>query len=283
MPEIERRARPARTLELMRIVASDEDGGVVTEDVRLADPSGEDLEAWLVRPAQAEPDSLAGLVLWHWLDTEAPDGNRSEFLDEARGLAARGALALLPQGRFPWLRPPTGSAADSAEVEAEVARFGRLVDVLAGRADVDAGRIGAVGHDFGGMLAAIAAARDSRIASLALIAPTPRWGDWFLPFWPISEDRIDYLRAMRHLDPVEQLARVAPRPVLLQFGRRDFYIPLMAGFELRRAAASDETVELKAYDAEHDLRIDEASADRAAFLDRTLGIAAASEEPRRSG
>jgi hypothetical protein len=69
------------------------------------------------------------------------------------------------------------------------------------------------------------------------------------------------------------MARIPPRPVLLQFGRRDFYVPLMAGFELRRAAGGAESVELKAYDAEHDLHVDEALADRLAFHERTLGLA----------
>jgi dienelactone hydrolase len=244
--------------------------GIVTDDIVVTFDDGSDhVEAWLVRPATG--GSHAGLVMWHWLDSEAPDGNRSEFLEEARALARRGVVCILPQGRFPWTQAPTGSVADRQEVEGEVARLGRLVDLLAAREDVEPTRLGAVGHDFGGMLASIAAARDPRIRALALIAPTPRWGDWLLPFWPIEEDRIDYLRAMRDLDPVEQMASLAPRPVLLQFGRRDFYVPLMAGFELRRAAGG-EAVELKAYDAEHDLHTDEARADRLAFLERILGI-----------
>jgi hypothetical protein len=214
------------------------------------------VEAWLVRPNLESPGGARpAIVMWHWLDTEAPDGNRTEFLDEARQLAGRGAVCLLPQGRFPWSIHPSGSAADAAEVRAEVDRL-------------------RAGLDFGAMYGVLAAAEDPRVAALALIAPTPRWGDWFLPFWAIDEDRIDYLRAMRPLDPVEVIGRVAPRPILLQMGRRDFYIPLMAGLELRRAGG-DASVELKAYDAEHDLRVDDARADRLAFLERTLRLARA--------
>ena len=245
--------------------------GVIVEDVVFAGTDGE-VEAWLVRPATPLPAGFAGLVQWHWLDTEAPDGNRSEFLDDARALAGRGVVSILPQGRFPWKVDPSGAVADTREVEAEVGRLREALDVLAARPDVDGARLAVVGHDFGGMLASIAAARDPRIRALALIAPTPRWGDWFLPFWPIAEDRIAYLGEMRALDPVEQMARIPPRPVLLQLGRRDFYVPLMAGLELRRAAGDDDSVELKAYDAEHDLRTDEARADRMAFLERTLGL-----------
>ena len=247
-------------------------------DVTFQDAAGRPVEGWLVTPPPrgvVADGSRPGVVLWHWLDKEAPDGNRDEFVDEARTLAAAGVVSLLPQGRFPWSIAPTGSTSDSAEVRAEVARLRAGLDLLADRPDVDPARLGVVGHDFGAMYAILAAAEDQRIAALALLAPTPRWGDWFLPFWPIGEDRSAYLAAMRGLDPVEVIGRIAPRPILLQLARRDFYIPLMAGFELRRAAGGD-TVQLESYDAEHDLHHhDEARADRLAFLARTLSLPSA--------
>lgn len=244
------------------------------EDIRYAD----DVAAWLVTPPMGAGDRRhAGIVLWHWLSTEEPIGTRDEFLDEARALAARGAVCLLPAGRFPWQIAPSGADHDRAEIEAEVARLSRGLDLLAVRPDVDPGRLAIVGHDFGAMLATIAAAREERVRALALIAPTPRWADWFLPFWDIAEDRIAYLAALRPLDPVEQMARIGTRPTLLQMARRDFYVPLMAGHELRAAAGdaarTGGSLELKAYDAEHDLMIDEARHDRARFLGRSLDLA----------
>ncbi len=249
------------------------DAGAVVEDLRWPDPAGGDaVTGWLVRPAAPGRAPGPGILFWHWLDSEAPDGNRDEFLPEARSLAARGVVSLLPQGRFPWSIDPSGSAADAAEVGREVARLRRGLDRLTDRADVDASRLAIVGHDFGAMLGILAAAEDPRVTALALIAPTPRWADWFLPFWPIEEDRIAYLSAMRPLDPVEVIGRVAPRPMLLQFGRRDFFIPLMAGLELRRAAGGEEAAILEAYDAEHDLHHPAALADRTAFLERVLQL-----------
>ena len=240
----------------------------------------EDVEAYLVRPPGTAAAATAttpgggrpGLVMWHWLDTEAPDGNRTEFLAEARSLASRGAVSLLPQGRFPWRIDPSGSAADVREVEAEIARFRAGVDLLVETAGVDPDRIAVVGHDFGAMLGILATAADPRIRGLVAMAPTPRWADWFLPFWAIAEDRIDYLAAMRRLDPVEQVAGISPRPILLQFADRDFYVPPMAGFELRRAAGAGAAVELKRYDAQHDVGHPEALADRATFLGRVLDL-----------
>jgi dienelactone hydrolase len=244
-------------------------GGIAVEDITYADG----VAAWLVRPAErASADSNAGILLWHWLSTEEPIGTRDEFLDEARDLADRGAVCLLPAGRFPWTIPPSGAEHDAAEIETEVGRLSRGLDLLAGRDDVDADRLAVVGHDFGAMLATIAAAREERVRAVALVAPTPRWGDWFLPFWSIDEDRIDYLRALRPLDPVEQMAGITPRPVLLQMARRDFYVPVMAGHELRAAAGDEAQLDLQAYNAEHDLGLAEARADRLAFLVRAVGL-----------
>ncbi|MEW5991346.1 MAG: alpha/beta fold hydrolase [Chloroflexota bacterium] len=238
------------------------------------DATGE-VEAYLVRPDAAPPGSCAGILFWHWLETRAPDGNRTQFLDEAGELASRGVVSLLPQGRFPWTIDPSGSAADAGEIRREVARLRAGLDLLAARPEVDPSRLAVVGHDFGGMLAILAAAEDPRVRSLVVIAATPRWSDWLLPFWEIAEDRIDYLRATRDLDPIERIGAVAPRPILLQFGERDWFIPGMAGWALRRACGADPDdphVELKTYDAGHDMRHPDARADRLAFLERVLEL-----------
>jgi dienelactone hydrolase len=150
------------------------------------------------------------------------------------------------------------------------------LDVLHDRPDVDPARLGIVGHDFGGMLALVAAAEDDRVKAVVAIAATPRWGDWFLTFWPISDDRIDYLRALRPLDPVERIGKVARAPILLQFAERDYYIALMSARELQRAAP--EGAELRTYDAGHDMRLPAIRSDRRAFLTRTLGIGEAEPE-----
>jgi dienelactone hydrolase len=249
---------------------SEHDGTV--EDLTFGS-GGDPVEAYLVRPGGAQtPGRHPGVVFWHWLDTEAPDGNRTEFLSEAQSLARRGVVSLLPQGRFPWRIDPSGSTADTREVEAEVARFRAGIDLLIGDAGVDPDHVAVVGHDFGGMLAILAAASDQRIRGVVAMAPTPRWADWFLPFWAIAEDRIEYLAAMRGLDPVERIAAVSPRPILLQLADRDFYVAPMAGFELRRALGEGAAVELKRYDAGHDLRHPQAEVDRTSFLERLLDL-----------
>lgn len=257
------------------IRATETRDGALIEDLLFEGPDGLDIEAYLVRSgasAGCGPASqgAAGILMWHWLDTEAADGNRTQFRAEATALARAGAICLLPQGRFPWTEPPTGSTADRVAIETEVARLHAGLDLLAARPDVDPLRLAVVGHDFGGMLAAVAAADEDRLRALVIIAATPRWGDWFLPFWDIGEDRIEYLRAMRSLDPIEVIARARPAEVLFQFGRSDFYIAAMSGLEFRRSAP--EGSELVAYDTGHDMRLPEIVADRRAFLARALGL-----------
>jgi dienelactone hydrolase len=256
----------------LRIRSTEPRGAALVDDLVFHGPDGLEVEAYLVRPAGATADaSLAGILMWHWLDSEAPDGNRTQYLDEAIGLATAGAVCLLPQGRFPWSQPPTGSEADTAAVLAEVARLRAGLDLLVDRPDVDSDRLAVVGHDFGGMLATVAAADEDRIKALVIVAATPRWGDWFLPFWDIPDDRIDYLRAMRSIDPIEVIGRSVPAEVLFQFGRGDFYIAAMSGLEFRAAAPAG--TELLPYDTGHDMRLPEIVADRRAFLARTVGLA----------
>lgn len=239
--------------------AVDERDGARVHDLRVAD----DAEAFLVEPTQGGRGPA--ILFLHWFDTQASDGNRSQFVEEAVGLAREhGVVSLLPQGRFPWAGAPTDAVADVARIRAEVARHRAAVDLLAARPDVDTKRIGLVGHDFGAMHGTLLAAEDARIAAAVLVAATPRWGDWFMPFWPIAGDRHDYLRDLAPLDPITRVGEIAPRPVCFQFARNDFFISAMTGVEFGGAAGDPKVVH--AYDADHGLRDSQAARDRAEFL-----------------
>src|SRR5690606_20920585 len=77
-------------------------------------------DAYLVEPIDGGRG--AAILFLHWFDPEAPDGNRTQFLDEAVGLAREhGVVSILPQGRFPWAEAPTDAEADAARIRAEVA------------------------------------------------------------------------------------------------------------------------------------------------------------------
>jgi dienelactone hydrolase len=255
------------------IRGTDRRGGAVIDDISYPGPDDEPVVAYLVHPTTIDaPGAGAALLAWHWYDPKAPDGNRTQFVDEAVDLAGLGVVSLLPQGRFPWAADPSGAAADTAAIEAEVGRMRHGLDLLAGDSAVDAGRLALVGHDFGAMLAAVAAASEVRLRALVLIAATPRWADWFLPFWDIADDRIDYLRALRRLDPIGCIGEASPAAVLFQFARNDFYIAPMTTLEFRSAAPDG--AEVLTYDgADHDMRLPGIRADRRAFLARHLDLA----------
>jgi pimeloyl-ACP methyl ester carboxylesterase len=245
-----------------------ESDGARIHDIRVADA-----EAYLVEPMGGGRGPA--LLFLHWFDTEAPDGDRTQFLDEAIELARdEGFVSILPQGQFPWAGGPTDAISDLARIRAEVARHRAALDHLVARDDVDA-RVGLVGHDFGAMHGIVLAADDPRITAAVVIATTPRWGDWFLPFWRIEGDRFDYLRSLAEVDPISRIGDIAPRPLLLQFARNDFFIAAMAGMELHRAAG--EPKEMRAYDADHGVRDPQARADRRDFLVRALSATGPAE------
>ena len=247
-------------------------GEALLEDGTYRGPDGEGVEAFLVRPSRVEEGTAGpGIVAWHWFDPKAPDGDRTQFIDEAVELATRGMVVLLPQGRFPWAADPSGALTDVASIDAEVGRLRAGVDLLATLDGVDARRLGVVGHDFGGMLAVLETADDDRPRALVVIAATPRWGDWFLPFWDIPDDPIEYLRALRPIDPIERIGDVAA-DVLFQFAGDDFFIAAMSALEFRSAAR--EGTEHRTYPGmDHAMRSDEARRDRIDFLARCLELA----------
>ncbi len=239
--------------------------GARVEDVRLAGG----IEAFVVEPLDGGRGP--GVLFLHWFDTEAPDGDRTQFLAEAEELAREhGVVSVLPQGRFPWAGAPTDARADVERIRAEVDGHRAALDLLAAHAAVDASRIALVGHDFGAMHGTLLAADDARIAAVVLVAATPRWADWFLPFWPIAGDRHDYLRALAPLDPITRVGEISPRPVCFQFARSDFFIASMTGLEFHGAAGDPK--ELHAYEADHGVRVPEARHDRRAFLAAHIGL-----------
>jgi dienelactone hydrolase len=224
-----------------------------------APAGGGEVEAYLVAPV-GKPVS-GGVLFLHWFDPEADDGNRTQFLSEAEELAGQGVVSLLPQQAFPWSSDPTDSESDARRIEAERARLQGGLDLLA---EAGASRMAVVGHDFGAMHATLLVAGDRRPGAAVLIAPTPRWADWFLRFWPMSEDRIDYLRRLRPLDPIEHVGSLAPAAVLFQFADNDFFIAGMTANELVRAAG--EPAELRRYPTDHAMRDPRARADRITFV-----------------
>jgi pimeloyl-ACP methyl ester carboxylesterase len=245
-------------------VASKRIGQAVVQDVALDVAGSDPVEAFVIDPRAA--DARAGILFLHWLGEHHND--RTQFLNEAVTMAELGVRSVLPAGRLPWLVPPSDAETDAANIELEGRRLDRAFAELA----APLGRkvpLAIVGHDFGGMHGILLAARQARTRALVVVAAPPRWADWFLPFWPITGDPIDYRRRLAPLDPTAALSKTTAE-LLFQYSRRDFYLALMSGRELARSAGRDVTFE--SYEADHAMRSARARASRATFLRRTLKL-----------
>ncbi|HUR17051.1 MAG TPA: hypothetical protein VMZ33_07180 [Candidatus Limnocylindrales bacterium] len=202
----------------------------------------------------------AGVLWLHWFAPQEGGDDKTQFRAEAESLASEGIASALPQLSFPWKLDPSGSSADAQAIEAELADLSDAVEWLARHSD----RLAIVGHDFGAMYALLLMARDPRWGSGVVIAAANRWADWFVRFWKIDEDRLEYMRALRPLDPIEHVGSIAPRPLLMQFANDDYFIAGMDAAELYLAAG--EPRRLERYDADHAMHSEAARADRRQFL-----------------
>jgi dienelactone hydrolase len=244
--------------------------GVVIKDVRIKVPGQHRrVSAYVVKPAgRLRHDSAAGVLFLHWLGQIHND--RTEYLGEAVGLAERGVVSVLPQGYFPWVPNPDGTAHDVTLVKQQLKAFHRALDELVSIHGVDRGRIAVVGHDYGAMYGSLLADRDHRVSALVLETPDSLWGNWFATYWLGLEGqaRADYYALFDGLDPVDHTSRLGSH-VLFQWAGDDVYIPE----DVRTAfadASPDAKVEL--YDgADHQLT-DAALADRDAFLAHQLRL-----------
>jgi predicted esterase len=249
--------------------SSGTEDGVTVVDLSFG-PEGDETDAYLVKPASGEPGP--GIAFFHWVEYGDPTSNRTEFLEEAKALARQGAISLLVDGRFPWKATPTSIEHDVAAVEADALMLRHAVDLLAAQPEVDADRMALVGHDFGAMYSAIVFGADPTLDGLVMMAPTARWGDWFLRYWEIADPDEAYQAAMAPLDPVTWLPEAGGRPMRLQFGADDQYVPETVADEI--GVAAGESAEVTTYETGHPLN-DEARADRAAWLTELLGLAPA--------
>ena len=236
---------------------------VRTQDTVVGSGDGA-VEAYVVEPADGR--IRAGILFLHWLGEHRSD--RTQFLSEARALAQRGVVSILPAGRLPWVSDPIDAETDIANIELEQDRLEAAVAALANGVPGGA-PLALVGHDFGAMHGLLLASRQQRFGAVIIVAATPRWGDWFLRFWKLQGDRFDYLRRLAPYDPVTS-ARALRVPTLWQFSERDYFIAPMSAVELARASSDEPAIEW--YKADHAMRSAGARAAREAFLRRELRL-----------
>ncbi len=222
--------------------------------------------ATLVTPGSASTAPKPAILFLHWYEPPRPTSNRTEFLAEAVELAGSGVISLLVD--TPWTKEnwfPTRDAAKDFEFTQQMAKdVRRAIDVLMAQPGIDKSRIAVVGHDFGAMWGALAVADDPRVTHFVYMAGTRSFTDWYL-FTPKKEgaDRDAFVAKLAPLDPIAYLARISPRPVLLQFGTKDPFVKNEAATAMGDAVTGPKTV--KTYEFEHELTF-QARRDRIEWL-----------------
>lgn len=208
----------------------------------------------------------------HWYDSDATNSNRTQFLDEAIGLARSGAVCLLIDTMWSdtkWfgIRNP---AEDLPNSIAQVKELRRALDLLTTRSEVDAKHVAYVGHDFGAMYGSLLGGSDRRISAYVLIAGTKSFSDWYLLGRKLEgAERDAVVRELAPLDPVQAVAALAPSPVLFQFGTKDPFVPPAAADAFFAGARNPK--EIRRYECGHEMSA-AAAADRIAWVKVKLGL-----------
>lgn len=226
-------------------------------------------KAYLVRP----PGPAKAAVLFvHWYEPGSADSNRTQFLSQALELAREGVVSLLPETMWSdpeWFRKRDPAKDYEASLET-IVELRKAIDYLLEQPGVDGRHFAYVGHDFGMMYGLLLSRYEKRPRAWALQAGTVGFEEWFLlgrMGLPEAEkqkvrDRFAPLAPSRFIGELGV-------PVLLQFGRRDPYVPQVKAEVLVDRAKVPKQVLY--YDAGHGLN-DEAVRDRMKWLREVLEL-----------
>ena len=255
----------------VRDIQTRSDQGVVIRNLTFAPSPGVRRAAYVVRPEGQGP--FAAILYVHWYEPWALTSNRRQFLAEAKRSAQRGAISLLVETMWSdddWFYKRT-QADDRENSIRQVVELRRGMDLLLMQPGVDARRLAYVGHDFGALYGVLMASIDPRPACYVLMAGTSRLSDWYLYYPSLEgEARESYVRQMEEFDPITHVSKLAPAPLLFQFGQDDPHVPQ----ERAQAfyAAADNPKEMRWYAAQHELN-ELATNEREAWLSQRLELA----------
>ena len=251
--------------------------GVSIRDVTFNALMGKDIAAYIVTPEGKGPFAA---VLWvHWLGVPETT-NRNQFLDEAVKLAPQGVVSVLVDAMWSTAVNPDWFGKrvleeDYANSIRQVIALRRGMDLLLSQPNVDKARVGLVGHDYGGMYSMMMAGVDLRAKAYVYVAVVPSLNDWAF-LGPQPKSKTAYLRQNATLELTDYLRQVKNASTFLQFGSKDVYVSRVEGGMVANAAG---TKNRKVYEADHDMKLPEIAADRAAFLQKELGLAGAGAPP----
>jgi cephalosporin-C deacetylase-like acetyl esterase len=241
--------------------------GIRVSSLSFTSPRGGKADGMLVTPVQIE--GKTGAIIW--MHSQGMDNN----LADAMLMARVGAVSLILDPPF----PPSLKAEEwrDAMIRA-VLNIRRAVDVLVARDAVDPRRIAYVGHSYGAMMGAVAAA-DRRFKAAVFevgllgmsihIRTSPH-------SWPTSmRDDLganleEFLEVIEPLDAVHYVGKLSPTVLLFQSARFDRGVPNKDAVDFFNAAS--EPKQLRWYDTGHEVLDIQGIADRARFLADQLAL-----------
>ncbi len=247
--------------------------GVQIQDISYPGQDDRLIKAYLVMPK--EKRSFAGIIFIH----PAP-GDRFSFLEEALALAKTGAVSLFINA--PWAYPEFGeraavmTAMDMRAMFVQTTKdIRRGVDLLQSLPDVDANRIGLVGHSFGALIGGIISGVDKRAKAHVLMAGTGSFTDAAVLNMPDldGEGLEKYRKTMTQIDPVHYVDHAAPSALFFQFGLHDEFYPRQKFLDYYEAGSEPKSMNW--YEADHFDLNEKGHSDRVAWLGSQLGLQAA--------
>jgi dienelactone hydrolase len=237
---------------------------VQIQSISYISPLGGRVTGYLVVPVGKGP--FAGLLYMH-----GAQGSRSTFLGEAVRMAEMGAISLLidglPSRTAPWRQASaTGDLTLYRSMQIQtIIDLRRGVDVLISLPEIDANRLGFVGHSYGAILGGVLSGVEHRIKAYVLMAGYPRFSHAIPPELQTEE----FIITMDPIDPIHYVGNATPSALFFQYGYNDENIPpdLALGF----ADAASEPKRIEFYQTGHMLNF-QAFLDRAEWLASRLGL-----------
>lgn len=241
-------------------------------DLSYASPRGGRVPAYLVMPAGRGP--FPGIVFVHW-----GQGNRSEFLSEAVGLAKSGIASILIDAPTNRVDRPNNAGTPESERDSLiqlVVDARRAVDVLVSRTEIDARRLAYVGHSLGATWGGALAACERRFKALVLMGGLPEISEVKPPdplyqkiLQAVPTERAEANRkALRPIDPVQFVGQAAPAHVFFQWAKVDRFVSEEAA--KRYFAAASQPKSEQWYYCGHEFNATQATLDRERFLKEQL-------------
>jgi len=133
-----------------------------------------------------------------------------------------------------------------------IVKLRRGLDLLLALDDIDASRLGYVGHDYGAMHGIALAGVDTRVKAYVLTTPTGSCHDWQTYFSPLRINELEeYRQRSPTLDRLTYANHVTGAQLFFQFSQDDRFVSKESAKAL--FATTSGPKQMKMYDVLHDL------------------------------